>query len=287
MKQKNSSVIVSPRESIGVQAAAYRLGISVGRVRTLLGQGRIEGAQKLGRRWQIPTRRGMPKIVPGHRGPQGNWYLKQRTQNGFIHANQHLLRLNRKDGGSRPAIGVKLGKHSQYCHYVEIKGRSRLVYSPTQPSSNCRARLWMEVPPEVPVGGSKFETPGGTRGHGDAGTRGHGDGETGRIESRRQISFTQTSGKPEASGRSARSSLSVESFPPASATVARSGSNYQSEQAQPAVEEYLWEQKDCHKLRRGVGDRLQPGVVPLDRKPLFGLIKLRFTPILPTTPACQ
>ncbi|NET61897.1 MAG: helix-turn-helix domain-containing protein [Symploca sp. SIO2E6] len=163
MKQQNSSVIVSPRESIGVQAAAHRLGISVGRVRTLLGQGRIEGAQKLGRRWQIPTRKGMPKIIPGHRGPQGSWYRKQRTQNGFIHANQHLLRLNRKDAGSRPAIAVKLGKHSQYGHYVEIKGRSRLVYSPNKPSSNCRARLWMEVPPTVPVGSSKFQTPGNRR----------------------------------------------------------------------------------------------------------------------------
>ncbi|NEQ66403.1 MAG: hypothetical protein F6K21_13045 [Symploca sp. SIO2D2] len=80
MKQQNSSVTVFPRESIGVQAAAHRLGISVGRVRTLLGQGRIEGAQKLGRRWQIPTRKGMPKIIPGHRGPQGSWYRKQRTQ---------------------------------------------------------------------------------------------------------------------------------------------------------------------------------------------------------------
>ncbi|NET62159.1 MAG: hypothetical protein F6K47_40430 [Symploca sp. SIO2E6] len=62
----------------------------------------------------------MPKIIPGQRGPKGNWYINQRTQNGFIHANQHLLRLNRKDGGSRPAISVELGKHSQYCHYVEV-----------------------------------------------------------------------------------------------------------------------------------------------------------------------
>ncbi|NET61377.1 MAG: hypothetical protein F6K47_36200 [Symploca sp. SIO2E6] len=36
-----------------------RLRISVGRVRTLLTQGRIEGARKLGRRWQIPTRTGV------------------------------------------------------------------------------------------------------------------------------------------------------------------------------------------------------------------------------------
>ncbi|NEP15251.1 MAG: helix-turn-helix domain-containing protein [Symploca sp. SIO2C1] len=80
------------------------------------------------------------------------------------------------------SIALKLGKHSQYCHYVEIKGQSRLVYSPYLPARNCRARLWMEVSPTVPVGSSKFETPGGTRGR--------GDGETGRKESPPQISFT-------------------------------------------------------------------------------------------------
>jgi len=163
VKQQNSSVTVFSQETLGVAAAAHRLGISQGRLRTLLGQGRIKGARKLGRTWQIPTCRGMPKIIPGTRGPQGNWYKSQRTQNGFIHANQHLLRLNRKDGGCRPAIGVKLGKHSQYCHYVEIQGRSRLVYSPSKPSSNCRARLWLEVPTAVPVAPSKFETPGNPR----------------------------------------------------------------------------------------------------------------------------
>ncbi|MBO1347731.1 MAG: helix-turn-helix domain-containing protein [Hormoscilla sp. GUM202] len=165
MKEPNSSVTVSTAEThhsgkIGVAEAAHRLGVSAARVRALLGQGRIEGARKQGRKWQIPTRGGMPKIIPGQRCPKGDWYVQQRTQNGFIHANQQVLRQNRKDAGSRPAIGVKLGKHSEYCHYVEIGGRSRLVYSPTEPTWICRARLWMEVDPSVPVAGGKFQTPG-------------------------------------------------------------------------------------------------------------------------------
>ncbi|NET55509.1 MAG: hypothetical protein F6K47_04750 [Symploca sp. SIO2E6] len=72
MEQQNSSVTVSPQETLGVSVAGHRRGNSPGRLRTLLIQGIINKAKKTGRIWVIPTDGGLPKIIPDRRGHKGN-----------------------------------------------------------------------------------------------------------------------------------------------------------------------------------------------------------------------
>lgn len=61
-----------------------------------------------------------------------------------IHVNQHNIKANKKDGGSRPVITVKTYKSNEYFHEVEIDGPVRLVYRPDKPLS-CGAHVWMET----------------------------------------------------------------------------------------------------------------------------------------------
>lgn len=58
---------------VGTVEAAYLLGISCQRVRQLLKAGRIVGALKVGRFWQIPLFDGMPKVEKMERGTKGTW----------------------------------------------------------------------------------------------------------------------------------------------------------------------------------------------------------------------
>ena len=75
----------------------------------------------------------------------------------IIHVNQHIIRSNHKTGDREPVLTVKTHKrkkkgegynktHSQndYCHEVQIKGPSKIVYSPDNPLP-CGARVWVET----------------------------------------------------------------------------------------------------------------------------------------------
>ena len=55
---------------IGTTEAGTLLGVSSARVRTLLIQGRIQGAYKISNVWIIPLVNGMPVISPGRAGPR-------------------------------------------------------------------------------------------------------------------------------------------------------------------------------------------------------------------------
>lgn len=65
-----------------------------------------------------------------------------------IHVNMHVVRKNHKTGERKPALTVKTSKSNTYCHEVEIKGPSKVVYSPDKPLS-CGARVWIETDEEV------------------------------------------------------------------------------------------------------------------------------------------
>ena len=67
-----------------------------------------------------------------------------------IHVNQHLIKANRKDGGSRPVLTVKTYKSNEYGHAVHILGPSRIVYRPDKPLS-CGAHVWIETDAKVRV----------------------------------------------------------------------------------------------------------------------------------------
>jgi hypothetical protein len=66
----------------------------------------------------------------------------------IIHVNQHVIKSNRKDGVNDPVLTVKTYKDNTYAHSVEIKGDSKVVYSPDKPLS-CGAHVWIETHAEV------------------------------------------------------------------------------------------------------------------------------------------
>lgn len=67
-----------------------------------------------------------------------------------IHVNQHKIRANRKTGKRQPTITVKTYDTNTYGHSVEIKGPSRVLYSPDKPLS-CGATVWVETKAPVLV----------------------------------------------------------------------------------------------------------------------------------------
>ena len=68
----------------------------------------------------------------------------------IIHVNQHVIRSNLKTGASDPVLTVKTYKTNRYAHAVEIKGESRIIYSPDKPLS-CGARVWIETDADVVI----------------------------------------------------------------------------------------------------------------------------------------
>ena len=66
----------------------------------------------------------------------------------IIHVNQHVVKDNAKYGERNPVLTVKTYKTNIYAHEVEIKGDSKVVYSPDKPLS-CGAKVWIETQGEV------------------------------------------------------------------------------------------------------------------------------------------
>ena len=65
-----------------------------------------------------------------------------------IHVNQHKIRSNMKHGTNDPVFTVKTSKSNIYTHEVDIKGPSKVIYSPDKPLS-CGAKVWIETESEV------------------------------------------------------------------------------------------------------------------------------------------
>ena len=68
----------------------------------------------------------------------------------IIHVNQHVVKSNRKNDVNDPVLTVKTYKKNRYAHEVDIKGDSKVVYSPDKPLS-CGAHVWIETQGEVTV----------------------------------------------------------------------------------------------------------------------------------------
>jgi len=68
----------------------------------------------------------------------------------IIHVNQHVVKANAKNGTNDPVLTVKTYKDNTYAHEVEIKGESKVVYSPDKPLS-CGAKVWIETQAEVVI----------------------------------------------------------------------------------------------------------------------------------------
>ena len=68
----------------------------------------------------------------------------------IIHVNQHVVKSNRKNGVNDPVLTVKTYKENIYAHEEEIKGDSKVIYSPDKPLS-CGAHVWIETFNEVVI----------------------------------------------------------------------------------------------------------------------------------------
>ena len=73
----------------------------------------------------------------------------------IIHVNQHAIKRNNKalDGNYEPVITVKTYKSNTYGFEVDIKGPTKVVYSPEKPLA-CGARVWIETESDVYVDGN-------------------------------------------------------------------------------------------------------------------------------------
>ena len=70
----------------------------------------------------------------------------------YIHVNQHKIRSNKKHGTDEPVITIKEGKTNTYCHAVDIKGPSRVLYGGSEkPLLSCGARVVIETESEIEV----------------------------------------------------------------------------------------------------------------------------------------
>ncbi len=70
----------------------------------------------------------------------------------YIHVNQHKIRANKKHGTDEPVITIKEGKTNTYCHAVDIKGPSRVLYGGSEkPLLSCGARVVIETESEIEV----------------------------------------------------------------------------------------------------------------------------------------
>ena len=75
-------------------------------------------------------------------------HTKEFIMKTRIHVNQHKIRSNMKHGTNDPVITVKTSKSNIYTHEVDIKGPSKVIYSPDKPLS-CGAKVWIETESDV------------------------------------------------------------------------------------------------------------------------------------------
>ena len=68
----------------------------------------------------------------------------------IIHVNQHVVKANKKNNANDPVLTVKTYKDNIYAHEVDIKGDSKVIYSPDHPLS-CGAKVWIETYNEVKI----------------------------------------------------------------------------------------------------------------------------------------
>jgi hypothetical protein len=72
----------------------------------------------------------------------------------IIHVNQQTIRQNIKKRRPDPVVTVRVGSKTEYGYEVEIRGSSRVIYSPHHPLP-CGARLWIETESDVVIDGKR------------------------------------------------------------------------------------------------------------------------------------
>lgn len=130
--------------------AAKLLGISPRRMRSLLQQGRVEDAFKVGKSWVIPLLDGRPVVKLATRGVKPTWSQKvrQRRQEDLkvVKVLQKEIKRNQKKGTTDPVISVTNRDDPAYhVHEIYIHGPARLCYSLKPRKDKGGASLWLET----------------------------------------------------------------------------------------------------------------------------------------------
>jgi hypothetical protein len=73
----------------------------------------------------------------------------------IIHINRNIIQANAKHGKDEPVVRVEESGVVTYCMEVNIKGPSRMIYSPNKPRP-CGAKLWIETDADVELIGEKL-----------------------------------------------------------------------------------------------------------------------------------
>ena len=75
-----------------------------------------------------------------------------RKKKTYIHVNQHVIRSNKKHGKDDPVITVKQGTKNTYCHEVNIKGPSKVIYGGNEKAIlACGARVVIETEADIEI----------------------------------------------------------------------------------------------------------------------------------------
>ena len=75
-----------------------------------------------------------------------------RTKTKYIHVNQHVIRANKKHNKNDPCITIKQGSKNTYCHEVEVKGPSKVVYGEEgKKLLSCGARVVIETESDIEI----------------------------------------------------------------------------------------------------------------------------------------
>jgi hypothetical protein len=141
---------------IGTPQAASLLDVCEQRVRQLLKEERVVGAEKVDGFWRIPLFNGMPKVTEGTRGPKSSWRKRAQAVLTRIYIVRQNLERNRREKGFEAVIAVRKGGKVKHYHEVELGKFGKLVYRPENPLTGVGAVLWLEVNPDVDVVGKNF-----------------------------------------------------------------------------------------------------------------------------------
>ena len=70
----------------------------------------------------------------------------------FIHVNQGKIRSNLKHGTNEPVITIKEWSSNTYCHEVEVKGPSKVIYGEDgKKLLSCGARVVIETESDIEI----------------------------------------------------------------------------------------------------------------------------------------
>lgn len=85
---------------------------------------------------------------------QNDFLTNLKPMKKIIHINKNIIQQNAKNGKDEPVCRVEENGKIRYCMEVNIKGPSRMVYSPNKPRK-CGAKLWIETDADIELIGEK------------------------------------------------------------------------------------------------------------------------------------